>query len=134
MARVRALIDSNHRVFVGRAIAVRAVNDTFGFLAIPNGAGFTQGDPILADFLVYTVVVSAWWGDKPQDTVAVRTAAQTTMCGATVDLNREYLFPASIRSNGGALIDKCQPPQPAAAAQGIMDLLDQVVPRVRRRG
>lgn len=134
MAKVRPLVDSSHRVFVGRAIAVRVVNDTFGFVAIPTGTGFMQGDPILADFLEYTVVVSAWWGDKPQDTVAVRTPAQSTMCGITVELNREYIFPASIRSNRGMLIDKCQPPRPAEAAQGMMDLLDQVVPRVRRRG
>lgn len=131
-ATVQAYTDSGHAAFVGRALAVRTVRDTFGFTMRPTSSGFVRDAPILKDFFEYTVVVSTWWGASPRDTILVRTVTQPTMCGATVAVGADYLFLGRRPSSGLVRVDKCLPPLAPADASAAIRLLDELAPRRRR--
>jgi hypothetical protein len=133
-ATVQAYTDSVHAAFIGRALAVRTVRDTFAFTVNPTSAGFVRGAPIIADFFEYTVVVSTWWGASSGDTVLVRTVSQPTMCGATVAVGTDYLFLGSYTRSGVVRVDKCVPPLPLGGASATIRLLNELAPRGGRDG
>jgi hypothetical protein len=96
-AAAAAYVRTSAAVFEGRVVRVEFEQDS----APPAAPAGTTGRSFRWTDVVATVAVARRWRGDLADTVRVRTAAQTSACGADLVEGRGYLFFASSRGYSG---------------------------------
>jgi hypothetical protein len=121
----RAALAGKSLLFAGQVVATSYRRDSTRVLDVE------KGDSIWFRYtnVVATVIPLTVWKGRVRDTVHVETDAQTTMCGASLDLGEQYLIDASpIDGSTSLYTDKCRWTRPLSEADELVKVLQRLDP------